>query len=162
GRPATRPRPAPPHRPSRPPRSPILYSSSCATPGAGVTGPQKESPRNTRKTRKESTDSLSSFFVLFVCFVVASYSSLNVDFSNLYSAILALMLRRDRPQILAQRPTLPRAFFSAFWMYCRSTLSVTVRNRSGSGVSRSMRNGDFDDGGASSSGGRFSTWMALS
>lgn len=41
------------------------------------------------------------------------HSSLNTSFLILYSASLAEMLRRDKPQILAQRPTLPRLFFKA-------------------------------------------------
>ncbi len=41
------------------------------------------------------------------------HSSLNDSFLMLYSASLAEMLRRDRPQIFAQRPTLPRLFFMA-------------------------------------------------
>src|SRR5581483_4216732 len=49
-----------------------------------------------------------------------SYTSLNVDLLMPYSAILAEMLRRDRPQILAQRPTLPWLFSSALRMYCCS------------------------------------------
>src|SRR3954471_15029622 len=88
--------------------------------------------------------------------------SLNDDFSNLYSAILALMLRRDRPQMRAQRPTLPRAFFSAFLMYCCSTFTVTSLSRSGSGLSRSIENGVFGATGCNTSAGRFSDWMLLS
>src|SRR5438094_7161671 len=88
--------------------------------------------------------------------------SLNDDFSNLYSAILALMLRRDRPQMRAHRPTLPRAFFSAFLMYCCSTLTVISLSTSGSGFSRSIENGAFGAAGCNTSGGRFSTWIQLS
>ena len=47
---------------------------------------------------------------------------LNTDLSSLYSAILAVMLRRDRPQMRAQRPTLPWLFLSALRMYCCSML----------------------------------------
>src|SRR5207302_5302840 len=88
--------------------------------------------------------------------------SLNDDFSSWYSAILALMLRRDRPQIRAQRPTLPRDFLSAFFIYWCSTLAVTSRSKSGSGLSKSMLNGVRGAAGCSTSVGRFSTWMKLS
>ena len=37
-----------------------------------------------------------------------------------YSASFEEMLRRDRPEILAQRPTFPRHFFMALRRYCCS------------------------------------------
>ena len=54
-------------------------------------------------------------------FLPPAQASLKAAFSRRYSAILALMLRRDRPQILAQRPTLPRVL--------RSALRITRRPR---------------------------------
>ena len=44
------------------------------------------------------------------------YASLKDAFWILYWLILAEMLRRDNPQILAQRPMLPRLFFKALRM----------------------------------------------
>ena len=41
-----------------------------------------------------------------------------------YSAILAVTLRRDSPQILAARATLPCAFLRALRRYCFSMLTV--------------------------------------
>ena len=55
-----------------------------------------------------------------------SYTSLNTALLILYSAILAEMLRRDRPQILAQRPMLPRLFLRALRMYCCSISALRV------------------------------------
>src|SRR5262249_50132465 len=83
------------------------------------------------------------------------------DLSILYSAILVVMLRRDRPQILAQRLTLPRAFFRALRMYCCSSCADVSRSSSNGGLDRSTWNDpDAEDGcGASRSGGRFSTWI---
>ena len=72
------------------------------------------------------------------------------------------MLRRDMPQMRAQRLTLPRVFFSALASTvarCRSTAS---RSTSGSGRSSSTGNGDRGSDGAATSGGRLSGWMTPS
>src|SRR5262249_5939498 len=83
------------------------------------------------------------------------------DLSILYSAILVVMLRRDRPQILAQRLTLPRAFFRALRMYCCSIMADVSRSSSRSGLDRSIWKcpGLGVEGGVSTSGGRFSPWI---
>src|SRR5437764_13816683 len=90
------------------------------------------------------------------------YTSLNVVLSILYSVIFAVMLRRDRPQMRAQRPTLPRVFFKALRMYCCSMVAEASRSSTGSGRSRSMWKGSFGAVGFVNSGGRFSAWMKLS
>src|SRR5262249_12948348 len=86
---------------------------------------------------------------------------LNSDLSILYSAILVVMLRRERPQILAHRLTLPRAFFSALRMYCCSSCADVSRSSSSNGRDRSTWSvpEDEDAWGASISGGRLSTWI---
>src|SRR5438552_18403298 len=83
------------------------------------------------------------------------------DLSILYSAILDVMLRRDRPHSLAQRLTLPCAFFNALRMYCCSSWADVSRSSSKSGLDRSTWNGPDaeDEGGTSTSGGKFSTWI---
>src|SRR5437763_1779650 len=83
-------------------------------------------------------------------------TSLNIDLLIPYSAILAEMLRRDRPQILAQRPTLPWLFSSALRMYCCSISVLTSRSISPSGLFRSISNGILGDAGTRISDGRFS------
>src|SRR5262245_61009822 len=90
------------------------------------------------------------------------YVFLYSDLSILYSAIFVVMLRRDSPQILAQRLTLPRAFFSALRMYCCSSCAEDSRSSSSSGFDRSTWNGpdEVDADGATSSGGRVSTWIS--
>src|SRR5436305_14531798 len=97
------------------------------------------------------------FSLVFQMFL---YSSLSI----LYSAILVVMLRRDRRQILAQRLTLPRAFFRALRMYCCSSCADASRSTSRSGLDRSTCNDPDagDDCGTSRSGGRFSTWITSS
>jgi hypothetical protein len=63
------------------------------------------------------------------------------------------MLRRDSPQILAQRLTLPRVFTSALRMYRFSTSAVTSRSNSGSGRVRSTLKPERAEAGCVSSGG---------
>src|SRR5581483_2725256 len=52
------------------------------------------------------------------------YVDLNGYLSISYWLILPEMLRRERPQSSAHRPTLPRLFSRALMMYCRSICSV--------------------------------------
>ena len=66
-----------------------------------------------------------------------SHSSLKGSFLMAYSASFAETLRRDMPQIFAQRPTLPRLFFNALNRYCVSKLTVISRSKSGNGRLRS-------------------------
>src|SRR6266542_2783253 len=85
------------------------------------------------------------------------YSSLSMP----YSAILVVMQRRDKRQILTQRLTLPCAFFRALRMYWCSSCADASRSTSNSGLDRSTcKDADSEnDGGTSRSGGRFSTWI---
>src|SRR5262249_51397426 len=84
------------------------------------------------------------------------HTSLNAVLLILYSAIFAEILRRERPQIFAQRPMLPWLFLSALRMYCCSMSAVRSRRRSGRGRSRSMLSGVLGAEGVITSGGRFS------
>src|SRR5262249_12904168 len=65
----------------------------------------------------------------------ARQSPLKARLSRLYSARFALTLRRDRPQMRAQRPTLPRVFVRALRRYCCSIRATASRTSSGSGRS---------------------------
>src|SRR5262249_47073305 len=91
-----------------------------------------------------------------------AYVSLKHARLMLYSTILLVMLRRDSPHSLAQRPTLPCVFLSALRMYCCSMLATASRSRSGKGRFRSIWNGVRGEAGADSSAGRFSGKITFS